>query len=90
MKRHSHLPRLDTVHVDVPFQVELCGETLSTGVAVVNCLEREIMLSFSDFEKNMISYTIKHTILHEGGSQKYVYCVLDLRMFMVSPKDFFN
>ena len=57
------------VHVDVPFQVELCGETLSTGVAVVNCLKREIMLSFSDFEKNMISYTIKHTILHEGGSQ---------------------
>ena len=82
------------VHVDVPFQVELCGETLSTGVAVVNCLEREIMLSqilsFSDFEKNMISYTIKNTILHEGGSEKDVYCGLDLRMFMVSPKDFFN
>ena len=76
------------VHVDVPFQVELCGETLSTGVTVVNCLKREIMLSFSDFEKNMISYTIKHTILHEGGSEKDVYCGLDLRMFMVSPKDF--
>lgn len=56
----------------------------------MNCLKREIMLSFSDFEQSIIFYTIKHTILHEGGSQKYVYCVLDLRMFMVSPKDFFN
>ena len=48
------------MHVDVPLQVELCGETLSTGVTVVNCLKREIMLSFSDFEQSIIFYTIKH------------------------------